>query len=93
MKIDKETIEEIANYLSLADSVRPIVKDAMEKVYSFGPEIYELMEKIVLGMADIRIASIKKYKDAGFSHEDALLMTCDYFWQMKSLSNRQAKKK
>jgi len=65
----KELSEEIKG---IAEEARPLVKEVIELLQSFGPEIKSLLTGMALGSVDITIAMIKRYEEAGFSTEQSI---------------------
>lgn len=77
MGLSKETLLEFLSLIEDAEEFRPLVKLTVEKVLSFGPEVKPLFEATGNYLIERRIDSIRKFEAAGFSREEAILLTLD----------------
>jgi len=85
----KEYIGLAMEFINNADELKPVVEKVSKALQSFGPEIYELCNRTVLGYVDLRIAAVKRFEDAGFTREEAIYMTMDEWWGLRKLSNKK----
>jgi hypothetical protein len=88
MKIDKDDIQEFAEILSEAESFRPIVDLAVDAIISFGPEIKKFVDAFSRGLVSNRIASVEQYVAAGFSRDDAIIMTLDDVFSVRKMTDK-----
>jgi len=86
MKLSQEDLAEIMEVLKDAEQFRPLVRTVLDTIKSFGPEIEEIPKVCRSWIVKERIASIKQYRDAGFSKADAILMTLDDRAAMRRIS-------
>jgi len=78
MKLFNETdLSEILEVLGQAEEFRPIIRQVLDVLKSFSSEIQEIPNAILDWAVEQRIAAVKKYEEAGFSREEAILMTLD----------------
>lgn len=79
MNTDKlsQPLQAAVELLEASEELRPIVSSALTAIGSYGPEFHNLLLRMVIGTADLRIATIQHYKDNGFSDKEALLLTLD----------------
>ncbi|MFH1952535.1 MAG: hypothetical protein ABIL06_13060 [Pseudomonadota bacterium] len=78
MKITSEDIAELSEIIKEVDQFRPLVTMILDTLKSFGPELKQIPESIVLWGIDLKIAMIKRIEDAGFSREEAILLVIDF---------------
>lgn len=61
-------------------------KEAKELADLLIPELYPYVERMVDGITDLKIRSIKRYEEEGFSREHAIFLTAStHIGMMKSL--------
>ena len=58
---------------------KDVANNLVKIAKTFGPEVYQLAESLILGVASIKIATFKKYIDAGMTREEALALTMQTF--------------
>jgi len=58
---------------------KDVVNNLVKIAKTFGPEVYQLTESLILGVASIKIATFKKYIYAGMTREEALALTMQTF--------------
>lgn len=68
---------EILEVLGQVEEFRLIIRQVLDALKSLSPEIQEIPNAILDWAVKRRIASVKKYEEAGFSREEAILMTLD----------------
>jgi hypothetical protein len=79
--------------LDSSELYRPIVQKAAAAIKSYGPEIKDLFSGIALGLADIKIETIKKYEDAGFTRDEAISLVQDEWYAIgRAIRHNNAKK-
>lgn len=97
MKLNKKDIEEIKELIDAisneAESFKSIAKSGIDLLLQFGPELKTFFSAYWHGVADLKIDIIAKYQKAGFTREEAILITCEDVHQMtQSLKTINAKK-
>ena len=70
-------IEEIVGLLESADEFKPIVKLAVKVLNDFAVEFKETGIALNKWFVDSKIRAIKQYEEAGFTKEEAMLLTID----------------
>lgn len=89
MKVTEADIQEIMAIAEQAEVFKPVVQALVTKVQMFGPEIKDLLTGVAKGVADIRSAAIKQYKENGFTHEEAIVLACNDFDSTKHIESLQ----
>lgn len=79
-------------YLELAEGLKPVIKDTIEKLINFGPELMAVFSSLVSGTVDLRIQAVSQFEAAGFTREEAIYMTMDEWWGLKNLSSKKKRK-
>lgn len=88
MKLPQEDIKELLNYVSLADDFKPVFKEILKILESYGSELNVVIKNISKTLADNKIEIIRYYQDAGFTKEEAILLTINSGHALtKTLSN------
>ena len=77
MKITKEDLAGLVAILEQAEEFKPIVKLNLNTLGEYSEEIKSIPEAVSRWLVKNRIASIEQYRDAGFTKDDAILMTLD----------------
>lgn len=72
MAFDQDDLAKLVAGLGAAEELRPVIQEGLIKIQSFGPEVKSLFMGIALGVADINIAVIKHYEDAGFTRAESI---------------------
>jgi len=83
MDFTKETIDCIMELVEQAESYRPIVKDILNAIKSYSPEISELPEKYLQWVREENIKSVNYYMENGLKYDDAVDMTIAEINKMK----------
>lgn len=83
MDFKKEDIEEFIGLLQTAETFRPVVRLFLDTLKSYSEEIKEIPEAFSRWLVKNRIDSIKQYEAAGFSRNDAVLMTLDDIYGLR----------
>lgn len=81
-------LNEIVELLDNAENVLPVVQRSAEALKSFGPVVKSLLMDSALGLADVRIAVIKKYEEAGYGEQAVWLMTSQWDSMIDSLKSK-----
>ena len=81
---------DVLGLLEMEEAFRPVIKKAISTIKEYGPEIYDVAEKIVLATAELRIKQIQKYEEGGFSREDAINMTMDEWYAMARMARNMS---
>jgi hypothetical protein len=69
------------SFLDEAESFRPVVKKGVETFKSFGPEINDLVESVVMAMVDLRAKSVRRLENEhGFTTEQAIFLVMDEWY-------------
>ena len=74
-KITLEDLAEIRTLLTQAEIFRPVVREFIDVLKSYGPEIDEVLGGISNWVVDNRIAQIKRLEAAQFSRDDAIIIS------------------
>ena len=74
MKFDEDDMNQIGEFIKLAQGLQPLADNIAETINSYGPAIYSVMEKLYLGTATLRIKTYEKYREK-FGHDEALELT------------------
>jgi hypothetical protein len=82
-------IGDMGDLLELMDVVKPIAELVIGALQELSPEIRKLLSGMMNVMCDLRIEAIKRYRDAGFSEDQAILLTID---QSQAIARLLAKK-
>lgn len=77
MKPTVEDLNEIIEILNEAEAIRPLVKGVITVLKSFSSELKDIPESISSWVVANRVRAIKQYEAAGFTRDDAILMTLD----------------
>ena len=93
MKITSKDVKEWMECLELAEDLKPVLKNTIEKLVGFGPELKTVFSALCGGMADLRIEIVQKFEDAGFSREEAIYLTMDEWWGFRRLSSEKKEKR
>jgi hypothetical protein len=93
MKLSKEDLTDILEFLDNIEDFRPVIKQIIDTIKSFGPELGELPEKLRSYMVKSRIKSVAQYEDAGFNREEAIAMTMADMIQFDRALNKASNKK
>ena len=89
----KTDIEEIMVKLNMAEDFRPIITKGIEILNSYGPEFKKLVANMTLAVADIKMDTIKKYQDNGFTRQEAIDLCMDEWYAIaKAARNIQSNK-
>lgn len=76
----------IAALMEQEAEIRPVIKKGLEIIKSYGPDLKDLFGGVTEAMADLRINVIRKYEAAGFTREEAILLTMDEWFAMARVS-------
>lgn len=76
----KTDIAEIMAMLDVAEDFRPVIIKGIEILNSYGPEFKKLAMNITLSVADMKMATIKKYEDNGFTRQEAMDLCMDEWY-------------
>jgi len=82
-----EDITTLLSYLDMAEEFRPLVRKILDTVSSYSTELKEAPEALLNWHTDMRIKNIESYKNNGFSHEEAILLTLDDVSAFKKARN------
>ena len=74
--MDMKTLEQLLYLLDHSEEIRPAIKSITEKLQSFGPEVKAALLPLLIGMADLRVATFNRYLELDMSREEALAMSC-----------------
>lgn len=77
MKPTVEDLNEIIEMLNEAEAIRPLVQGVITVLKSFSGELKDIPEAFSGWVVANRIRAIKQYEAAGFTRDDAILMTLD----------------
>ena len=91
MKITMEEIKDFSEILEEAESFRPLVEMILDALKSYSEEFKEIPEAFSRWVVDNRIKSIAQYKKAGFTKNDAIIMTLDDVFAVKKLYEKMNK--
>lgn len=86
--IKEKELQELVEILSEAESFRPIVRQAVDFVKAFCPEIREIPEAFCEWLVKNRIKHVEMYEKAGFSRDDAITMTLDDVFAARRAGDR-----
>lgn len=70
----------------------PVLKQLNIALKEYGPEINDILSRIAFGIADIKIAIIKRYLLAGFSKEESIQLAVQQIADMKDFQVKIAEK-
>ena len=90
MKFGKDDLETLAGLLEMSDEIKPVVALAIEKGAEFAAELKASIEKFSTFLVDNRISAIRQIEDAGFTKEEAIVITSDIRATLKESLNRTA---
>ena len=93
MKIGKDEIKEFTELLAEAEQFRPLVRAVIDTLKSYSDELKEIPEAMGDWIVQRRIKHISAYKAAGFSQDDAIIMTLDDIYSIKKLSDKMNRNK
>ena len=88
MEFSKEDIKKYAELLGQAEEFRPLVKLVFEIIKSYSSEVKGLLEPLSEWITGNRIKTIEMYETAGFSRDDAIIMTLDDIYALKKASEK-----
>ena len=80
MKLEADEISEILEFINQAEVFRPVVDKALDTIETFGPEfqkIADIFDNLRKYVVKGSIASFEEFQKAGFSREEAMLLTLD----------------
>ena len=92
MKLSKEDIQGIAELLGEAETFKPMVKNVLGVIKTYAVELDEPLKELQKWSIQCRIDSIQQYKDAGFSQQEAILLTLDGSQSLRKVLNQYSKK-
>jgi hypothetical protein len=72
--MDKKELEDAVEMIKLAGDMEPLAGPVVDAVLKYGPHFYRLLEAAQDGLVDLQVRAIKRYEDAGFSRDDAILL-------------------
>ncbi len=87
-----QSLQTAMELLQTAEELRPVISSAITALNSYGPELNDLLLKMAIGTANIRMTTIKHYESNGFTKEEAMLMTLDSKVAMKEAMSSINKK-
>lgn len=87
MRLTKEDIGEIIEFLENTDDYKPLVKKAMEVIQEFAIEIKPLLEKLSDYISDSRVKRFKWYIEQGLTREEAMAFCIADIQVVKSYAN------
>lgn len=93
MKITVDDIQELTELLKEAETFRPIINEIINVLKSYSNELKFIPNSINEWITQNRINTINQYKDAGFNHDDAILMTLDDIYSIQKLQHKINNKK
>ena len=92
MKFGKDDLATLAVLLEMSDEIKPVVALVIEKGAEFAAELKAPIENFSTFIVDNRISAIKQIEDAGFTREEAIVITSDMRVTLKESLNRVAAK-
>ena len=81
-------LESAIELINQADLFKPVVGAIVSAIVSYGPELSQLIEPVRRAGVERRIESIRQYESAGFTKQDAIMMTLDDVAQIKDVIQR-----
>ena len=87
----KEELTEIIGMIGMLHELRPVVQVAIKSLQVYGPELKELFGGMQRGLIDMRIDSIRRYQEAGFTIDQAIDMTMDEWFAYRRALTRKSK--
>ena len=87
----KEELTEIIGMIGMLDELKPVVQTAIKSLQAYGPELKELFGGMQRGLIDMRIDSIRRYQEAGFTIDQAIDMTMDEWYAYRRSMTRKSK--
>ena len=94
MKLTQEELQDYMELLSIAESCRPLVQEAIRVIMSYSDEIKELPEALIRWQREKRLESFNFYKHYGFTDDQAITMVgfdASSFTQLISSFNNAGK--
>ena len=91
MKFDKLDFEQAVALLEEAEALRPIVRLFLDALKSYGSEIREIPEAMSDWLVKRTIKHVKTFEDAGFTRDEAILLTIDLKYSLREALNRTNK--
>ena len=88
MKLGKDELQELLELVSNVEAFKPLVRAVLDALKSYSDELKEIPEAITRWAVATRIETIKQYEAAGFSREDAVLLTLDAVYAASKISER-----
>ena len=91
MKLGIEDLKKVEEMLNEAETIRPLVKQVILVLMSYSEELKMIPEAVSDWIVEKRIRAIKKYENAGFTRDDAILMTLDDIYATRKMGERMAR--
>ena len=91
-KMTLEDLAEISELLKQAEFLRPLVKEAIDTIKSFEPEITEVLGGISNFMVDMKIDQVKRFEAAGFPRDEAIVLSTDVSKSVQNALNTKKEK-
>ena len=89
--MDAETIKTLASLMMQAGQYKPLVDGIKEVVKEYVPDLKDLMQSAAVGLIDIKADCVAHMESRGFSHEEAIMMTCDQWSAIaRNMSNNKS---
>lgn len=70
----------------------PVLVQLNKALGEYSSEIHEIVSRIAFGIADIKIAVIKRYMEAGFTREESIQLAVQQISDMKEFQAKIAEK-
>ena len=77
MKLNAKDLRDILEIIDEAEAFRPVIRKAIEALFSFSEEAKGIFEPVNEYFIERRIKTINRYQNAGFTKQEAILMTLD----------------
>jgi len=81
--MNAELIKEMVNEIhENAEEWRPVVGKMIGILNSYGPELRSVVRSILMATVELKIEMVRKYEAAGFTTEQAIMMTMDEWFSV-----------
>jgi len=70
-------LKEVLEIMEAEAELRPIIKKGLEIIKSYGPDLKNLLQGIIFGSVDLKMAAIARYEANGFTREEAMFLVMD----------------
>lgn len=84
-------LDSVMELVQAGQEFKPQAQEIVDLLLSYSPEIKQVMESCVDGVANLKIRMVSNFEKAGFTKDQAILLSCDSFQSVQNRLNKQEK--